>query len=105
MKKILFALASLFLPVAASAATMPGEPSTIASISSLYTKIATAMWEIFAALALIMFVIAGITFLTASGDPGKITKAKDAFIWGCVGVAAAVLAYSVVAVVKSILGV
>lgn len=106
MKKSLIVLlsASLLLPVIVLAAAKPGEPGgSITDIGSLYTKISTAVWEVFAIVAIVMFVVAGILFLTAQGEPDKLKKAKDAFIWGVAGVVVAILAYSIVTIVKNLI--
>jgi hypothetical protein len=37
--------------------------------------------------AVLMIMYAGFLFVTAGGEPGKITKAKDALLWGVIGAA------------------
>jgi len=106
MRKVLITplfLGALILPTAALALALPGTPSPITTMQTLYDKIGTAIWYIFAVAALAMFVVAGISFLTAQGDPGKLETAKKAFIWGVVGIVAAVLAFSIVNIVKDLL--
>ena len=44
-------------------------------------------WPIFLGLVVIMFIWAGILFLTAQGDPGKISAARKAVIWAVLVVA------------------
>jgi FtsH-binding integral membrane protein len=66
-------------------------------------KILNSLWIIFTAIAVIMFVIAGITFLTANGSPEKLTQARSALIWGVVGVVVGIVAYSIITIVSSIL--
>jgi hypothetical protein len=63
------------------------------------------IYPVFVGLSVIMFMWAGILFLTASGDPAKIDKAKKAVIWGVVGIFVVFLAYSVNSFIKSILGI
>lgn len=82
-----------------------GHPGTIATnFSILGEKIVTQLWIVFTVIAIIAFVIAGILFLASGGDPEKVTKARQAFIWGVAGVAAAIIAYSIVAIVLGGLG-
>ncbi len=102
MKRILSALFLLALPVAASAVstTIPG---TYADWAGVMTVVKTALWLIFGAVALVMFVIAGFEFITAAGDVEKLGKAKTAVIWGVVGIIVAVLAYSILSVIESII--
>jgi hypothetical protein len=74
------------------------------SITLLLNNIRTKIvWPIFAGLAIIMFIYAGIMFLTSSGDPGKLTKARDAVIWGAVGIVVALLSYGIIGFVNSLL--
>jgi len=101
-KKTLLTLALLGLvavPFFASA-----QPAvTIGSISQLITKLESAIWTIFGGLAVVMFVVAGIMFLTAQGDPEKVKGARNAFIWGVAGIVVAIMAYSIIAIVSSMI--
>jgi len=67
-------------------------------------RIVGIMWPIFVTIVIVMFVVAGILFLTAQGQPEKLTQAKQAFIWGVIGVVVGILAYSIVFIVQSALG-
>jgi hypothetical protein len=62
------------------------------------------MWPVFTGLAVIMFIYAGILFITANGDPGKIDTAKKAVVWGVVGIIVGILGYSVVGIIKQAIG-
>ena len=77
---------------------------TIGSVGDLITKIKSLMWLVFGGIAVIMFVIAGVLFVTAGGAPEKIATARSAFIWGVVGVVVAIVAYSITAMVAAFLG-
>lgn len=105
MKKSLIVLlsVSLLLPVTVLAYTAPPEPGGGVTIVSVTAGVADAVWKVFALIALVMFVVSGILFLTAQGDPGKIKIAKDSFIWGVAGVVVAILAYSIIALVTELL--
>ncbi len=65
----------------------------------------TILWIVAAAFVVIMFVTAGFKFLTAQGDPTKLADARHAVVWGLVGAAVIVLAWSVIAVVRIQIGV
>ena len=92
-------LATLALPAIAFA-----QPTvTIGSITGLVSVVERFMWIIFGGIAVIMFVVAGILFLTAQGDPEKVQAARSAFIWGIAGVVVAIIAYSIIAIVTSAL--
>lgn len=75
----------------------------IFSITDLVPSIEGAIWIIFGTLTVVFFVIAGILFLTAQGAPEKLKIARSAFIWGVVGVIVAIVAYSIIAIVSSML--
>lgn len=107
MKKILISLvllAVLAAPVL-TLAQIPARPNgNITNFDELYNKIGTAIWAIFAIIALVSFVYAGITFLTAQGDPGRVATARQAAIYGVIGIIVAVLAYSIIQIAASLLG-
>lgn len=63
------------------------------------------IWPVFAGAAVIMFLYAGILFVTSAGDPSKITKAKTAVIWAIVGIAVGLIAYVAVGWIRFIVGV
>lgn len=63
-----------------------------------------AVGYFFGAFAVIMFVVCGILFLTANGDAQKLTTAKNALLWGVVGVVIGIIAFSIVGIVGGILG-
>ena len=108
MKKITLTLASLstlLLPVMALAVSAGSPPdNAINSIQSLINSIQSLMWMAFGGIAVIMFVIAGIKFLTAGGEPEKVQEARGAFMWGVIGIVVGIVAYSIVAVVRNFVG-
>ena len=63
------------------------------------------LWPIFAAYSVIMFLLAGFLFLNAQGDISKVKDARNAVLWGTVGVAAGLLAFSIPFIIKGLLGV
>lgn len=108
MKKsiiILFVASLLVLPIMASAVVI-GEPPAggIGDVPSLINRILTPVWQIFVGLAVIMIIVAGILFLTAAGSPEKIAQARQALIWGIVGIVVGVLAFSITAIIKTAVG-
>lgn len=109
MKKItltLVSLSTLLLPVLALAQMQPianggyGTPPT--SFNALINNIEMLMGLVFGGIAVVMFVIAGITFLTAQGDPEKVGSARMAFIWGVAGVIVGLIAFSIIAIVSTL---
>jgi len=91
-------LASAALSVSAQYIPVYGQPI---EFSDVLESILSFMWIAFCVLAIIMFVVAGILFLTALGDPQKIATARSAFIWGVVGILVAIVAYSVVQILEN----
>jgi len=87
-KKILFKLGLLFialsLPQYIFAQTITG---IVGNLAGLITNIAIFV-------VVVSWIITGLLFLTAQGDPSKLTKAKTALIWAVVGTAVAILAGS-----------
>jgi hypothetical protein len=60
----------------------------------------------FVALVAVLFgLYAGILFITAGGDDEKLTKAKNILLYSIVGIVVAILAFSIVAISRSIAGV
>jgi len=92
-------LSMLVLPILALA-----QPSVqVGSLQEIVTSIENAMWIIFGGIAVIAFVVAGILFLTAGGAPEKIATARSAFIWGIAGIVVGIIAYSIIAIVSSVI--
>jgi hypothetical protein len=105
MKKIILVLtllAVLTMPVMALAQISTSPPTINTDLEGLGEKIVSAVWIVFTVIVIIMFVIAGILFLTAQGNPEKVSLARMAFLWGVVGVVVGILAYTMITVVTSI---
>jgi len=54
--------------------------------------------------AVVFLIIAAFTFITASGDPSKVEKARNFVFYALIGVAVAVAARGLVALVQTIMG-
>ncbi len=83
-----------------------GTPATDASlnVTDIINIVLNLIWPLFIGFAVIMFLVAGFMFLVAQGDPAKIATARNAVLWGIVGVAMGVLAFSLPFIVKNTLG-
>lgn len=91
-------LVTVILPLTASAQLYrPGSP---VGLEGLAENVAIATWIIFTVFAVVMFVVAGIQFMTTQGDPEKAHTARMSVIWGVVGVAVGILAYSIINIIK-----
>ena len=107
VKKIVFSvLAGIMMPISIGLAQLSACPVSgpcVSSILPMIHGIEMAAGLIFGGIAVIMFVVAGGLFLSAQGDPEKIRQARSAVIWGVAGVIVGILAFSIIAVVISIL--
>jgi len=56
-------------------------------------------------LAPILLVIAGVIFMTAAGDPGKVKTARSMMLWTIVGFGVILISKGLVSVLKNILGI
>jgi hypothetical protein len=101
---VLSILSLLVFPVLTFAQTTVPQPGGGFDMGKLMSGIAKLAWEFFAGLAVVMFVFAGVMFLTSTGDPGKIKTARDAFLWGVVGIIVAILAFSITTIIKTSVG-
>ena len=69
-----------------------------------FDKIFNFIWPFFLGFAIIMFIVAGFIFLTASGEAGKVKTAKDAVLWGIIGIIVAILSFSIPGIIGTLLG-
>lgn len=102
MKKvlsILVLLAFLVLPLTGLAdATSSDEIDVMAVLN----RIVDWLFAILIAVAAIAIVIAGFYFVTASGNPEQITKARNFILYALIGVMVALLARGMVVLVQKI---
>ena len=85
-----------------------GTQGTITSTSTLVNTIMGLInwiaWIVGLA-AVVMGLWAGILFITAGGDATKVTTARNILLYAIVGIAVAILAFSLVAISQSIFGI
>jgi len=75
--------------------------STTTLVSTILGLINWVAW--FVALVAVVFgLYAGLLFISAGGDDSKISKAKSILIYAVIGIAVAILAFSIVAISRSI---
>lgn len=91
-------------PEAAFVILPAGTPGQVGNLVFVMNGILGFIWPIFVGFAIIAFIVAGFLFLTANGDGGKIKTARDAVIWGTVGIVVGILAFSIPWVVGNTLG-
>lgn len=108
-KKLIIVLSLVVLSVlpATVLAAIPPQPQLPNQVTNLWTVIVGILgflWPIFVGIAMIMFMIAGFIFLTANGDPNKVKTARDAMIWGTVGMIVGLLSFSLPWIIGNQLG-
>lgn len=86
-------------PMAALALAAPTKTLTLADITGLLTQAADWIFTIIIFLAAVVLLVGAFNVLTAGGDAAKVTSGRNWIIWGVVGVALAVLAKGLVAMV------
>lgn len=109
MKKLIYSIFSLLLFVPA-VSVFGAEPEELQSVNLTKNQITQVVKDIrdwFAgivvAVGVFMLLYAAILFLTAGGNPETLKKAKNALIYGLIGVGVAVIAYGVFGLVNSFL--
>lgn len=110
-KAIILPLAIFFLslPLLSFAAAELSNAPTIGQLpmGTLEQKIIALIdfaWKLLAALAVVMFVFAGLLFTTAAGNESKVSTAKKAALWGVIGIGVAIVGFSIVAIMRGALG-
>ncbi len=101
----LFILTTLLvLPIVAFASPLFPDLNQNGDIdtTAVIYNVLLGIWPIFGAVAILMFIWAGFLFLTAQGDPTKISSAKKALMWGIIGTAVALLSSSIPWIINSI---
>jgi len=84
--------------------TNPLAPGGVWTFGDLIGKIIQAVSGVVAGLAIIMFMIAGILFLTSAGSPEKLTKARTAAVYATVGLTIAIAAAGIVQLIQQVTG-
>ncbi|MES2623152.1 MAG: hypothetical protein V4576_01960 [Patescibacteria group bacterium] len=87
-------IATLIFPALIEAAAQPsrlvnplGGSSGVTSLDGVILIVVNVV-QILLIMATVLYLLyAGLMFVTARGEPGKITKARDALLWGMVGAA------------------
>ncbi|MFA5767047.1 MAG: hypothetical protein WC919_03935 [Candidatus Paceibacterota bacterium] len=108
MKQVLSALvlAGMLAPVAVVLA-QPEAPTLIGGgedLINLINRIGNWIFALVLAVAAVFLIVAGFLFVTAGGNPENVNKARGMLINALIGVAIALGARGLVAVVASVLG-
>ncbi len=109
MNKKIVAIATtamlLAMPLVSLAFTPGNIPNQVPglSVNNLIDIIFSIIWPVVVAFAIIMFILAAFMFFSAQGDPEKVTNARNAVLWGVVGMVVALLAFSIPFIVRNTL--
>lgn len=79
------------------------QPIPGASLTGLFNVVLSVFWVVATVFAVVCFVLSGIMFMTAMGDPSKLKTARSSVMFGVVGIIVAILAYSIIGIIESVL--
>lgn len=74
----------------------PGSLPQVTADGSQVQKVLQIVFVIAGAVAVIVVVVAGLNYVISSGDPQKTAKAKDTILYALIGLAIAVLSFTIV---------
>lgn len=77
-------------------------PLHACAFDELVDNMITFIFYIVIAVAPLMLIVAGFYFVTAAGDPKRMTTAKSIIVWTLTGLAITLLARGLIAVIKSL---
>ncbi len=111
-KKYLYSFLAIIFSTLPTVALAQWNMSNVATQSNLptgtiyqiITNIMLWLLGIVGVIGVIGFVIAGILYLTAAGDEGKMELGKNAMTWSIIGVIVALMGYVIIQAVNSMLG-
>ena len=105
---ILTSFVFLFAVSIVFAATPPGEKKSgidsMTKLVDLIKNIAGWFQAIVLVIAIIMIMYSGFLWMTAGGDDDKLGTARKTLIYGLVGIAVVVLAYTATSIVTNLMG-
>jgi len=111
IKTLSIILTSFIFLFAFSATVFAAPPSpatsninTMAELVDLIRDIAGWFQAIVLVIAIIMIMYSGFLWMTAGGDEDKLATARRVLIYGLVGIAVVVLAYTATAIVTNLMG-
>ena len=77
-------------------------PLKAKTFEELVNNIVNFIYKLALLIAPIMFIIAGLAFITAAGDPAKIKQAKDIALWTAIGLMVVLMATGIIKVIQEI---
>ena len=107
IKSVIIGLLALgALPMVSAGFNVGGNPQpnpqvvNATAVMSLINFTVDLVWWIFVAGVVILFMLAGLSFLTAMGDATKLEKARNFAIWGVVGVFVGIIGFAVISLIR-----
>lgn len=80
------------------------EEAPTLSVETAINNITNWAFAFVLTIAVLFLIFAGFQFITAGGDPEKLTKARSSLFYGAIGVGVAVMARGLVSFVRGLLG-
>ncbi|MBI2054359.1 MAG: hypothetical protein HYT36_03435 [Candidatus Staskawiczbacteria bacterium] len=100
-KKIALSLIlTAFVCFPAAVMSASGGPPTNITFENIIKLIKGLIYTVGIAMVVIMLLISGIMFITSSGDPEKIKKARSALLYAVVGAVVLVVAASIFEIIE-----
>lgn len=78
-------------------------PNEKNSVMNVIGQVITVLIWASAIVSTIVIIVSGIMYALASGDPGKISKAKDALLYSVIGLVVSLLAFAIVYFVTNVM--
>ena len=92
-------------PTVVSAQAPAGAPTTIVQLYNAVCRVGNWFFAFALVIAVVAFVYAGLQFFTGGGNEQQISKAKQVFKYGLIGIAIAVLAKSFIFIIANLIGI
>ena len=85
--------------------TLPNPLDPVSNFTVLISNITTYIFGIVGAIAILVFIWAGILYLTSGANPGNVQKANKAVLYAVIGLAIALAGSGLIALIQTIIGV
>jgi type IV secretory pathway VirB2 component (pilin) len=66
------------------------------NLQTRVAQISETLLTVAGAIAVIIIIVGGLTYITSSGDSGRIKQAKDIILYAVIGLVVAIMAYAIV---------
>lgn len=93
--KVLLAAVLTFVPLVSRAADLPN-PLKADDVPTLVSYMVRGLLGISGAIALLMLVWGGITWMTSSGNAERVKRGRDTIVWAIFGLIAIFMSYAII---------